>query len=477
MSLERIEITPFAVIAGDILQNRRSGALTLVRPPLRRVLYWSQGELVMTASSAPEDSLGHFLVQRGVVTQDQALELFGKNSTDDVEKLHESGMLDLSSRQALLREWLAGLFVPLFSLDEGTSAFEDDEPLSPEKRVFLPSTASLMIEGIRSITNGLVLRRSLGDLKREIEPASETRFRIDALPLSDGEREIAAALTETVTLDAFLRRFPSSSVLAAKVVIAMLTLGVYENAKERRTSNSGDFDDMQRDLELLAAIGSNDPRSLRIVAYSKQLPQLDHYQVLDIPRAATRVQAINAADAARKRYDPLGYPPVLRDTLNVIHKRIDEAIDVLKDPGRRAAYDKLLTTRGRGEATIHQRMTQQMIAEQNVIKAKELIAHNDFYGAIVLLKQSVHFMPDNSEAWMLLGSCQERNPKWRRDAAESFQRALGIDPNNVDALIALGDLYRIEGLITRAQTCFEDALKINPESQQAETRLKALKKR
>ncbi len=63
-----------------------------------------------------------------------------------------------------------------------------------------------------------------------------------------------------------------------------------------------------------------------------------------------------------------------------------------------------------------------MIAEQNVIKAKELIAHNDYYGAIVLLKQSVTFMPENSEAWMLLGSCQERNPKWRRDAAESFQK-------------------------------------------------------
>ena len=86
-------------------------------------------------------------------------------------------------------------------------------------------------------------------------------------------------------------------------------------------------------------------------------------------------------------------------------------------------------------------------------------------------------MPDNAEAWMLLGSCQERNPKWRRDAAESFQKSLGIDPNNVDALIALGDLYKVEGLITRAQTCFEDALKINPDSQQAEARLKQLKRR
>src|SRR5262249_15454652 len=47
VSLERIEITPFAVIAGDILQNRRSGSLTVIRSSQRNVLFWSQGELVL----------------------------------------------------------------------------------------------------------------------------------------------------------------------------------------------------------------------------------------------------------------------------------------------------------------------------------------------------------------------------------------------------------------------------------------------
>ena len=72
MSLERIEITPFAVIAGEILQDRKTGHLTILKPPLRRVLYWSQGELVMAASEAAEDSLGDFLVRRGAITADRA---------------------------------------------------------------------------------------------------------------------------------------------------------------------------------------------------------------------------------------------------------------------------------------------------------------------------------------------------------------------------------------------------------------------
>lgn len=478
MSLERIEITPFTVIAGDILQNRRTGYLTILRPPLRKVLYWSQGELIMAASTAPEDSLADFLVRRGVVTADRAVQLFGEDPNDAVARVHELGLLDLSSRQALLREWLTALFLPMFSLDEGTAAFTEDEALSPDKRVFMQSTAAVMIDGIRAITNGLVLRRSLGDLKRMIQPARESRFNIEALPLTEQESAIASSLTEPVPIEVFLKKFASQSVTVAKVVIGMLALGIYTTVEEQRPAeNATDLADMQRDLELLAAIGSSDQRSLRAVGFSRQMGTMDHYQVLDVPRAATRAQILTAGETLKKKYDPNTFPPIVRESVLMIHRRADESIEVLKDPVRRSAYDKLVQQRAGTQKTIQQRLTQRSIAEQNYTKAKELTVQGDYYGAIVLLKQAVHFVPDHADAWHLLGACQERNPKWRRDAAESFQMALSIDPNNADALISLGDLYKLEGLITRAQVCYEDALKIAPENPQAKSRLQALKKK
>lgn len=478
MSLERIEVTPFAVIAGEILQNRKTGYLTILRPPLRKVLYWSQGELVMAASSAPEDSLGDYLVRRGAVPADRAAQLFGEDANDVVARVHESGLMDLSTRQTLLREWLTAQFLPLFALDEGTTAFTDDEPLSPDKRVFLQSTAALVIEGIRSITNGLVLRRSLGDLKREIQIDRKSRFSIESLPLTEQERAIASSLAEPASIETLLKRFSSNSVAVAKVVIAMMVLGVYSVVQERVATSNVDFADMQRDLELLAAIGSSDQRSLRAVALSRQLPTLDHYQILDVPRAATRAQVMSASEEMKRKYDPATFPPIVRESVLTIGRRIDEATEVLKDAVRRTAYDKLIHSRsGEGAASIQQRVTQRSIAEQNFAKAKELTAQGDYYGAIVLLKQAVNYVPDHAEAWQLLGACQERNPRWRRDAAESFQMALSIDPNNVEAMISLGDLYKSEGMISRAQTCYEDVLKIAAENQQAKSRLQALKKR
>jgi tetratricopeptide (TPR) repeat protein len=479
VSLDRIEITPFAVIVGDILQNRRTGYLTIIRPPVRKTLYWSQGDLVLITSASPEDSLADFLTRRGVLPVDRAAAMASGDLVDAVSRFHESGLLELSWRQTLLREWVAAQFIPLFSLDEGTAAFTDDTAIEPEKRVFLQSTAAQILEGVRSITNGLVLRRSLGDLKRDVGPARNSRFNIDTIPLNDNERRIATALADPQPLEAFLKQFSADSVTAAKVVIAMLCIGVFTFVEHRAEERAVSFDDMQRDLELLAAIGSSDQRSLRVVAMSRQLPALDHYQVLDIPRAATRAQIISAGEQQKKKFDATTFPAVVRDAINTIHRRLDEAVSALKEPNRRASYDKLLSERGNraSDVTIHQRLTQKSIADQNFVKARELSVQGDYYGAIVLLKQTVEYTPENAEAWFLLGSCQERNPKWRRDATESFQMALSIDPNFIDAMIALGDVYRSEGLTSRAQSCYEDVLKISAENQQAKSRLAAIKKR
>src|SRR4029079_16423669 len=116
--------------------------------------------------------------------QDRAAAMISDDPTDAVARFHESGLLELSWRQTLLREWISTQFVPLFSLDEGTAAFTEHSAIEPEKRVFLQSTSALVLEGVRSITNGLVLRRSLGDLKREIAPARDARFTIDNIALT-----------------------------------------------------------------------------------------------------------------------------------------------------------------------------------------------------------------------------------------------------------------------------------------------------
>src|SRR5947207_1066837 len=147
-------------------------------------------------------------------------------------------------------------------------------------------------------------RESSCSLRPQIPTTRWPRISCSAapFPLTEGERQIAQSLHGPSTIEEFLKSSGVDTVSAARVVIAMLALGVFTFVDYARQQQQMTGDDMQRDLELLAAIGASDQRSLRAVALSRQLQQLDHYQILDVPRAAARQQISSSADEMRKRY-------------------------------------------------------------------------------------------------------------------------------------------------------------------------------
>lgn len=478
MSLERLEITPLSAILGEIITDKKTGRLTVLDHGNRKMLFWSLGELVMVGSDAPEDSLADLLVRRGMLGPEGGQTLAEASAQDLVLRFHDLELTNPGSRQSLLREWVTGVVVPLFSLETGTAAFTPEEALEPEQRIFL-STPAVVLDGVRDITNGLVLRRSLGDIKREIIQAGEPRYSLDRLPLQESERKIAESLDQPKTIEVFLREFAGDSLTSARVAIAMLTLGVYVpvETKAPAAASGEDEEQMQKDLQLLAMLGSGDPRSLQAVALARQLPNMDYYQFLDIPRAALRGQIVARGEELRKKYDTAVYPSMIREYIEIVRRKIDEAVHVLADPNRRQEYDKMVAASRRDDSvSVQQRLTRRSIAEQNFRRARELSISGDYWGAIVLLRQAVEFAPDHSEAWYILGTCLEQNPKWTREAVEAYQRALSIDPNYVEAMISLGDLYKSQAMTSRAISSYEDALQIAPENPTARARLKSLGK-
>src|SRR5207248_2187555 len=163
--------TPFAVIVGDILQNRRTGELTILRSQTRKTLYWSQGELVLIASSNPDESLAHYLTQRGAIPIDKAMQIGAAEPTGAVSRFHE--------------------------------------------------------------------------------PGRDARMSLDTIPLNDAERQIAQSLRGPQSIEAFLKSSGADTVSAARVVIAMLALGVFAFVDYTRQQQQMSDSDMQRDLELL----------------------------------------------------------------------------------------------------------------------------------------------------------------------------------------------------------------------------------
>ncbi|MGA7616974.1 MAG: tetratricopeptide repeat protein [Thermoanaerobaculia bacterium] len=477
MEFERLEITPLPLIVGQIVRERRTGTLTVIRQPARVVSHWAGGELVLVIPSQHEESLGQFLVARGNIGAHDAQRLDSGDPETIVPRLTELGIMDRSLEQPSLREWMSAVMEPLFSLADGTAVFNDGPAPAPKQRIFLPSTPAFILQSIRSISNGLVLRRSLGDLKKPLAPAKAPPIAPDVLPFTESERKLIAALEEPETAESLLRRFPKDPG-AAKILVALLAFGIFVVLEPKfQQPVDIDADAMQRDLALLASIGADDKRSLRAISFARQIPRLDYYEMLDVPRAATRTQVVQQAERLKAIFDPADYPPILREHLDEINRRLDEAFATLTDPIRRQGYDHMLVSSRLTDESrnMDQRLAQRSLSEKNFEKAKSLASDGDYYGAIVLLKQVVRFLPDHAQAWYLLGSCQERNPNWHREAVESYQKALTIDPNDTDVLISLGDLYRHQGLVVRAEACYDDVLKIDADNPQAKSRLQELK--
>lgn len=479
MSLERLEITPISAVIGSIVTNRESGQLTIVSHDVRTDLWWSQGDLVLASTNAKERSLGAFLAGNGHIARESAASLQVNDPADIALCLFDSGLVPADRVGPLLREWITSFVVPLFSLEEGTSAWEEGTALEPERRIFIPSPAAIILDGIRNITSGMALKRSLGDTTRRIRMAREPRFMLDVVPLLEEERRAVAGLDEPRTIAEFLKLFPRETALAARVVIEMLTLGIFEiELPDYERESQEDIERSERDLAIMSTLGPADDRSLRAFSFARHAATSDYYRILDLPKGATRASIVANYERLRKMFDPAAYPPILQPLLRETIHVLDRAHEVLTSTAKRTEYDRLMSQgRGNDPRAVHKMLVRRSIAESNVAKARELVVTGDYYGAVVLLKQSVTYVPDYADAWFLLGTCQQRNPnqKWQRDAMESLQRAISANPNHVEAILTLGDIYRGAGLSARARACYEDVISIEPDNGEAKTRLKSLK--
>jgi DnaJ-class molecular chaperone len=82
-----------------------------------------------------------------------------------------------------------------------------------------------------------------------------------------------------------------------------------------------------------------------IQALSRIIDELDYYQLIDVSRGATARDVKKAYYTISRSFHPDANRHLegeLRDAVKHIAKRITEAYAVLRDPGRREAYDRLL---------------------------------------------------------------------------------------------------------------------------------------
>ncbi len=85
---------------------------------------------------------------------------------------------------------------------------------------------------------------------------------------------------------------------------------------------------------------------------------------------------------------------------------------------------------------------------------------------IPALEERAQKSPDDAKAWIALGNGLYDTNQWQA-AIEAYEKALALDPKNVDVRVDLGTCYRNFGNIEKAMEELRTAIAIDPSHQNA----------
>jgi curved DNA-binding protein CbpA len=152
-------------------------------------------------------------------------------------------------------------------------------------------------------------------------------------------------------------------------------------------------------------VAANEIRTL-----ASRLDELDYYALMRLPRGASATEVKRAYFASSRAFHPdanRALPDELRAAIERIAKRVTEAYSVLRDPRRRAAYDRRLAEgkgvriqlaeasaeAGRSETQQKGRTPQ---GRQFFARAESDLQRGDLASALRNLQTALTFEPDNA---------------------------------------------------------------------------------
>jgi hypothetical protein len=219
-----------------------------------------------------------------------------------------------------------------------------------------------------------------------------------------------------------------------------------------------------------------DTRRLEILEVHDGLAYRTHFEVLGVPRDATEAQVREAYFRLAKRFHPDVHHDAalsdLRDKLEEVFTRLGEAYEVLCSPRMRASYERDLARREGVEARSSAAGDPQREAElaaEAIRKGGESLAQEKYWEAIRLFESAIPRAEGaaKQQARVLLARAYAKNPGWVKQGEELLLAVLREEPDNLDALLQLGRIYKGQGLRSRALSTLRRVLDLDPAREEA----------
>ena len=471
--------TPLPQVLRQIFLGGLKGTLQVIRRDETRNLFFQKGELCTATSSREAQKIGAFLKRRGWITDRDlawALETVARQGRVRLGKiLVERGLVSRSVLDAEVKRLVEEIVFTTFEWEQGDYGFIPSAGrVDPDVALSL-STAAIIVEGIRRLPESDAFRSRLGDGKRILALARVPQLRYQYLPLAPQEAYLLSRVDGKVNLDALLKLGGASRAAAAKTLYALLSCGIVEWKGDRSVlSEASGLDRLNVEVQSQPAAAPVSPGHAEMVRNTyRRIDWLTHYELLGVAPGATAEEIRQAYFERSRLFHPdLRHRADLADCakeLSTVFGRLKTAHDTLSDPETRAEYDSSLAAPADllidSESDPQQRIA---LAARSYARARELIAEKDFHPAVEMLREAIHFVPENAEYRFCLGQIQLQNANWVDRGLENLMDAARLEPRRQEYLREAAQALHDHGRRDEALLFARRAVHLEPSSQNQE---------
>jgi tetratricopeptide (TPR) repeat protein len=480
-----------------LAREAATGVLAAATSRTRREIIFVKGEIRAARSSAEEEKLGMWLVDRGKISEDdRALSLLSQGGDDAPPLGHllvGRGSVDAVVLGAELQEMTLAIIRRASAEPALFYEFVADE--CPEQPDTVPDlfTAQIILIAARACDDHRAKLAALGSLERTVWRSREFDHLLQDFNLTPTEGFLLSRLEGTRTIsDLFqVSALPDEQAIATLyplIVAGVVSVGdATRRAAPTRASAGGEHQahgvPSVRD-ESLSEIQRQERANIRRLAEEGR--RVDHYGALGLRPGADRDEVNRALQRIKERFAPSRiserHLKDLGPELEAICERAGEAHQVLSDWRSRERYDAILKEVQRERERLAQEDTGRLAAdagarsavvEANVKRADELVREGEFYLAIQLLEHACKLDPRPAEL-VKLAQLLLRNPLWTNRALAAMRRAIEVDPEYVEAWLELALFWRRRRNQERERKALEKALAADPENPRAKQMYKEL---
>ena len=533
----------------------KSGHLHFSHAGEHRSIRLLQGRIVHGTSDVAGEHLGDVLVRYGHLSQanlERAVAVVLRQRRRLGTVLSEMGLIEPQALGAAVGEHVREILFSALERPDGKHVFEElpDTLLEADLTCEL-TTAEAILEATRRVYDPALIEGALGDMNRVLVPASDPRLRKEKVALTPTDGFVLSRIDGTLSAREMLSLVPGPPEDAARSLFGLLCTGLVDyKALSTRRSNTAEF--TRRALDAASATArqwaaavettpspvpargtpppSSEPtgedlRRMILSAY-ESLRYKDHFEFLDIPRAASEAEVREAyAQLVRILHPDVCRDPALADIVSertAVFSRLLEAYEVLRIPASRAAYERdmapvkhrpsrpriLGTPFPKAEPPPAKSVSSEARAGQPappapveplplalpslseetaeddagqkaadaLVAAIKLVKQEKYWDAIQLLEPAIPRLgtPARHRARVLLAQAYLQNPHWSKQAEGVLRSVVSEDPRNVDAYFLLAGLYLKTQLEARAAAMFRKVLDLQPDHLGAAAGLKAL---